>query len=117
MNHINGVTELNAIDVYLTPWWLGLSLVVAGILAISCLIIIGKSSTNLKILIFGVISLLLISCIAVLGIISCLGIADQYVYTKYEVIVDDTVNLNEFNSTYDTLEHRGDIYVVRFLED
>lgn len=33
--------------------------------------------------------------------------------THYEVIVDDTVNMKEFMNTYDIVETRGAIYVVR----
>lgn len=37
-------------------------------------------------------------------------------YTKYEVILDDSVSMNDFMSTYEVLEQRGQIYVVKEIE-
>ena len=33
--------------------------------------------------------------------------------TTYEVTIDDAVNMTEFTSTYEVVEQRGDIYVVK----
>lgn len=38
-------------------------------------------------------------------------------YTKYEVILDDSVSMNEFMNTYEVLEQRGQIYVVKEIEE
>ena len=38
-------------------------------------------------------------------------------YTQYEVILDDSVSTNEFMSTYEVLEQRGQIYVVKEIEE
>ena len=38
-------------------------------------------------------------------------------YTKYEVILDDSVSMNEFMNTYEILEQRGQIYVVKEIEE
>ena len=38
-------------------------------------------------------------------------------YTKYEVILDDSVSMNEFMRTYEVLEQRGQIYVVKEIEE
>ena len=37
-------------------------------------------------------------------------------YTKYEVILDDSVLMNEFMNTYEVLEQRGQIYVIKEIE-
>lgn len=37
-------------------------------------------------------------------------------YNTYEVILDDSVSMNEFMSTYEILEQRGQIYVVKEIE-
>ena len=37
-------------------------------------------------------------------------------YTKYEVILDDSVSMNEFMNTYEILEQRGQIYVIKEIE-
>ena len=38
-------------------------------------------------------------------------------YTKYEVIIDDSVSMSEFMDTYEILEQRGQIYVVKEIEE
>ena len=38
-------------------------------------------------------------------------------YNIYEVILDDSVSMNEFMSTYEVLEQRGQIYVVKEIEE
>lgn len=38
-------------------------------------------------------------------------------YQKYEVILDDSVSINEFMNTYEVLEQRGQIYVVKEIEE
>lgn len=37
-------------------------------------------------------------------------------YNIYEVILDDSVSINEFMNTYEVLEQRGQIYVVKEKE-
>ena len=38
-------------------------------------------------------------------------------YTKYEVIIDDSVSMSEFMNTYEVLEQRGQIYVVKEIKE
>ena len=38
-------------------------------------------------------------------------------YTKYEVIIDDSVSMSEFMNTYEVLEQRGQIYVIKEIEE
>ena len=38
-------------------------------------------------------------------------------YNTYEVILDDSVSMNEFMNTYEVLEQRGQIYVVKEIEE
>lgn len=38
-------------------------------------------------------------------------------YNTYEVILDDSVSMNEFMSTYEVLEQRGQIYVVKEINE
>ena len=37
-------------------------------------------------------------------------------YNTYEVILDDSVSMNDFMNTYEVLEQRGQIYVVKEIE-
>lgn len=116
--HINGVTELNIIEVYQTPWWLSLSLLITAVCAIVLIVILGnlQSPRSSTILILGIIIILLILIIGGLGITHSFGWFDEYSYTKYEVVVNNDVNLNEFNKTYEIIEQRGQIYVIKFKE-
>lgn len=118
MMHTNGVTELNSIDVYTTPWWLSLSLLITAVCVIILIVILGnlQSPRSSTVLILGIIIILLILIIGGLGITHSFGWLDEYSYTKYEVVVNNDVNLNDFNKTYEILEQRGQIYVVRFKE-
>ena len=49
------------------------------------------------------------------------AIAGQYItvpaYQKYEVILEDSVSMNEFMNRYEVLEQRGQIYVVKEIEE
>lgn len=38
-------------------------------------------------------------------------------YNTYEVIVDDTVSMKDFTNTYEILEQRGEIYVVKEIDN
>jgi len=37
--------------------------------------------------------------------------------TIYEVTIDDSVSMNEFTNAYEVLEQRGQIYVVKEIEE
>ena len=64
-------------------------------------------------------SAIMISCSFVLFLISLpIDTATQIPdYTKYEIILDDSVSMNEFMNTYEVLEQRGQIYVVKEIEE
>ena len=61
----------------------------------------------------------LLICSAGLGLITCLLTSNITVpdYNTYEVILDDSVSMNEFMRTYEVLEQRGQIYVVKEIEE
>lgn len=58
--------------------------------------------------IFATISLILGTYLANIA-----GTNEAFDYTEYKVIVDDTVNMNEFMSKYEILGRDGEIYIVR----
>lgn len=47
------------------------------------------------------------------GIANYVGMEVVYDYTEYKVIIDDTVNMNEFMKKYEILDRDGKIYIVR----
>lgn len=67
----------------------------------------------------GLTGLLLIALSFVLSIISatCNSIFQVPDYTQYEVTIDDSVSMNEFTSKYEILEQRGQIYVIKEIEE
>ena len=64
--------------------------------------------------------LLFLAAIALVGIIVCgIGMTietDKIIDTKYQVIVSDDVNLNEFQEKYEIIEQNGKIYTVKERE-
>ena len=68
---------------------------------------------------FAQTGIIMISCSFVLFLISLPIDATTQIpdYTKYEVILDNSVSMNEFMNTYEVLEQRGQIYVVKEIEE
>ncbi|MBR5503373.1 MAG: hypothetical protein IKV87_02855 [Methanobrevibacter sp.] len=38
-------------------------------------------------------------------------------YTSYEVILEDSVSINEFLNRYEILDQRGQIYVIKEIDE
>ena len=115
---IDGVTVL-ASEVVMTSctgidimFYIFLGLIVVGFLSF----LIGAIANSLGFLQTGVIML---GCSFGLFLISLPIDAMTQIpdYTKYEVILDDSVSMNEFMNTYEVLEQRGQIYVVKEIEE
>ena len=114
---INGVTIL-ASEVVMTSCdgmdiiaYIFLGLLTLGFLSF----LIGAIANSLGFIQTGAI---MIGCSFILFLI-CLPIDDMTQvpdYTKYEVILDDSVSMNEFMNTYEVLEQREQIYVVKEIE-
>jgi Zn-dependent membrane protease YugP len=113
----------------------GVTILASEVVTTSCAIINIMFSVFLGLLVLGLV-LLLIGIIAdSLGFVKTGGImfvcsfilflislpVDAMTqipdYTKYEVILDDSVSMNEFMNTYEVLEQRGQIYVVKEIEE
>ena len=115
---INGVTVL-ASEVVTTSctfinimFYIFLGLLVLGFISL----LIGFTADILGIVQTGAI---MIGCSFVLFLISLPIDAVTQIpdYTKYEVILDNSVSMNEFMNTYEVLEQRGQIYVVKEIEE
>lgn len=55
---------------------------------------------------------LLIICVVLTIVCGCL-IPKKKIETRYQVIVDDSVSMNEFQDKYEIIEVEGKIYTVR----
>jgi Zn-dependent membrane protease YugP len=113
----------------------GVTVLASGVVTTSCVIINIMFYTFLGLLVLGFLSLLvgliadslgfvqtgviMISCSFILFLISLPIDAVTQIpdYTKYEVILDDSVSMNEFMNTYEVLEQRGQIYVIKEIEE
>ena len=114
---INGVTIL-ASEVVMTSCdgmdiiaYIFLGLLTLGFLSF----LIGAVANSLRLVQTGVIML---ACSFILFLIGIPVDAMTQIpdYTKYEVIIDDSVSMSEFMNTYEVLEQRGQIYVVKEIE-
>lgn len=106
------VTILNTIYEYgrlISPIWFLIFAIAALIIAF-----IGMCTVNYD-TIQRILHILI--AIAIIGIAIC-GIGasiktNKIVDTKYQVIVSDDVNFNEFHEKYEIIEQNGKIYTVR----
>lgn len=115
---IDGVTILASEVVMTSCDGMGIiAYIFIGLLALGFLsLLIGTVTNSLGLVQTGVIML---ACSFILFLIGIPVDAMTQVpdYTKYEVILDDSVSMNEFMNTYEVLEQRGQIYVVKEIEE
>lgn len=108
---MEGITILNS-EVLMVPHWGPIAVTILGAIGIIL-------SLFMDILDFDcdVIKMLIISAsITLIGVISLFIFKVPY-YTSYEVILEDSVSMNEFFDRYEILEQRGQIYVVKEKEE
>ena len=111
---MDGVVVLNTIEgVYCGGWVFIFSMIgiIIGIILMGKLIDI-----TIKWAAWASIPLLLtvfVICIAI-GIFIGYGIEEKE--THYEVTIDDSVSMSEFNEKYEIIEQRGEIYTVKERE-
>ena len=115
---IDGVTILATNIVTTTNPIMNTIVIILGVIAgLSCLL-----------LLLGIIT----DCPRI-GITSCISLITAFIiliicipidrmtqvpdYNIYEVVLDDSVSMNEFMNTYEVLEQRGQIYVVKEIEE
>ena len=115
---IDGVTILATNVVTMTNPILNIILIALGVIAgLGFLFSLLGIITNCpRIGVTGLISLI----IAFIIVIICIPIdtvTQVPDYNTYEVILDDSVSMNEFMNTYEVLEQRGQIYVVKEIEE
>ncbi len=108
---MDGVTILQVIETTGRPEWAGLLLFIlfifAGSFGITSLYLVAKGGYTNESLICAGITLISLGAILVLQKV-------QVTTTiTYRVLVDDTVNMNEFLSKYEIVGREGLIYVVR----
>lgn len=109
-----GVTILGS-EVVMTVNPLGLVFAIIGLIFLVLSLIIGfilKEKSIAPMLIFAVIGTVL--TFGGLGWASINKVED---YVKYDVLVSEDVNFQEFYDKYEILEAKGQIYVVKEIEE
>ena len=112
---MEGVRILAENAVMLTQYsfvWNGWSIfcyIIAGLFAILTIIIMINDDSAYFLTIIVTAFMFLIGT----SIGNSKGVEEVYDYTEYKIIIDDTVNMNEFMKKYEILDIDGEIYVVR----
>ena len=108
---MDGVTILQTLEVTARPEWavaLGIICCCVGFLfALVAIVAFNTSNTST-----GTVGLM-IAFIALLVVIGVLFLVPKTTIIEYKVLVDDTVNMNEFFQTYKLMRQEGLIYVVK----
>lgn len=106
---MEGITILNS-EVIMVPHWGPIAVTILGVVSLFFIISLGFDFD-------GMITALIISASMILiGAIS-LFIFEVPYYTSYEVILEDSVSMNEFLDRYEILNQRGQIYVIKEKEE
>ena len=110
---MDGVTILQVIEHSARPTWAEAIIMIAGIIGaiafiVSLFLII--SSEFKPFIIFFIIGII---CIVILKIV--IGNTEEVTDITYRVLVDSTVDMNEFFSKYELIRTEGLIYVVKSI--
>ena len=90
------------------PWIFAVFL---GITALAAFVLyFAKKEDFILVIIFGLLVSTMVSS-------PVFGTAPKEYETRYKVIIDDTVSLNEFFETYEIIDQDGKIYIVREIKD
>jgi len=113
---MDGVTILNTFTQEVTGWGLNAFGTIFIVLCVANLIIsfylavhLDDPATATIITTLGVIC-------GIVGVAICSHAKVIDTYEAYEVIVNESVSFTEFQSRYDILEQRGDIFVIKEKE-
>ena len=116
---IDGVTILASEVVMKPALWVDIVgwVCVGGLIFVMFIAVIGFIFDSIKMFVYAGAAFIVFAITGIsLGIIGITFITVPD-YTKYEVVLDDSVSMNEFMNTYEVLEQRGQIYVVKEIEE
>lgn len=113
MSSMEGVTILNEVNINSKPFFI---LILALILIIiACVTFVSFDDFYWMDNIIGCIITLLIGCtiFVIVAFVGFKNIKEMTSYKTYEVLCDDTVNINEFYAKYKVIDKKGLIYTVK----
>lgn len=92
--------------------WLAIPLILIGLIIFAIGYFLDSVGCGLTAL--GIVVLSFIMAVTSAGMGAYITVPS---YSTYEVILDDSVSMNEFMNTYEVLEQRGQIYVIKEIEE
>lgn len=101
-----GIEVLNTIEITKTPIYMWILLIVVGFSTAA--FVANCDATEIKNFIISMIGL-----VAIIGIWIAGMIITEPVGYKYEVLIDEEVNLVEFYETYEIVRQEGKIYTIK----
>ena len=108
---MEGITILNS-EVIMVPHWGPIAVTILGVVGIFLSLFMDVLDFDCDVFKMLIISISMI----LIGAISSFIIQVPY-YTSYEVILEDSVSMNEFLDRYEILDQRGQIYVVKEINE
>lgn len=114
---MDGVTILNTIEVTGASKNVIIATLIGFVIALLIMFILEASEDS----IFDTFLLILLIS-NIFGLFACFFVGTyqnenhKTVELRYEVTIDDTVSMTEFNKKYEIIEQRGDIFVVKERE-
>ena len=110
---MDGVTILQVIETASRPEWVTGIVVICACAGLLFSIVAISTFCDYQTKVGIVLLTIAIICLAIL--IALLILVPKIPETTYKVLVDDTVNMNEFFSTYELIDQEGLIYVVKLI--
>lgn len=111
---MDGVTILNTIELTNASLGVFVALVITGLLFLTLMSVVPETDSpktnNLVIFLIASSAIAFIVCI---GIAAYQSENHKTGELQYEVTIDDSVSMTEFNKKYEIVEQRGDIFVVK----
>lgn len=106
---MNGVTVLNSYEILTNASSIFFVLVLGFVfanLALSFLYLFIKDNPSISTAIFAIVT-------GALAVILFCNIPEKKLETRYQVTIDDSVSINEFQNKYEIIEVEGKIYTIR----
>ena len=108
---MEGITILNS-EIIMTSHWIPIVVTILGGIGLILSFLMDALSFNCDVFKMLIIS----TIITLIGVIS-MFIFKVPCYTSYEVILEDSVSINEFLNRYEILDQRGQIYVIKEIDE
>ena len=118
MRHLEGIKVLSEETATEVTGVGLLYILLAFVIAVAIAMLITNWDANKSEFVFSSIGLAILFIAWILSmIIKPLNNVTYKKYKEYEVLIEKTIDYKEFESTYEVVNHRGEIYKVKFKEN